>query len=236
MVAGGGGPAMARGIGCKAALALHHLREALQLAVIGVECRLILLIGCTGVQRADNRKDIGRAGGAISVHDALDSGLYADSEQLSRLSAGIADNAAAQVAAPQVGDIHECHTAGAVAKDEYIASKGEGRVLSQGQVIQCGDSCLLNSPFAGAVNARIDLCEGVSLRGEVFPHCPIIDCPQHPHIERDGVAHKSALDEVGVIPADDLLGKLCHSERFAIQKAAKALQGFGVVLRRTNTI
>ncbi len=124
-------PTVARSIGSQQTPVGQHFRQAFEQSVVRIECCPVLLVCLARIQRGKYREQIGALLRGIAVDDALNGWLDAYRQQLSRPAAGITDYPVLQVAFAQIGDIHEGHTACAVAEDEQIAGECQRRAFGE---------------------------------------------------------------------------------------------------------
>lgn len=230
------GPRVAGDVGGQRNPGIDQLRQLLEFAVVHAQGVVILPESRSGLGRPDQGKHI-RAGWAIPFvppDDTLDAGLHPDLEALSGLVAAIGDDPVADGVAPQKRDIDECHAAHAVAEHEQVARQSERGVVPEVEPLQRDHRPLVQRPLAGAVDPRIDAAEGKPLLHDVLLHRLIIDRPQDPHVERDGIAHEVAPPQpLGIRAYQPLVQP--GERNVAAQKTGEAARRAPVIARRSET-
>lgn len=78
----------------------------------------------------------------------------------------------------------------------------------------------------------VDAAERKTLLCKALPDRPVVDGAENAHVERHGVAHDTAPDEIGVVLLDQRLGKGGEGKVRAAEKSRKAVERARVVARR----
>ena len=78
----------------------------------------------------------------------------------------------------------------------------------------------------------VDAAERKTLLCKALPDRPVVDGAENAHVERHGVAHDAAPDEIGVVLLDQRLGKGGEGKVRAAEKSRKAVERARVVARR----
>ena len=232
MVAGRCRPAVTRRIGGEAAIQAEHRGEDFQLPVVVIE--RCLIPGEELVRRPDpqNGQDVDRRMCGIFVDDPLHDGFNPHTELLPGFMARIADHSVADVRPAQAGHVDECHAPRAITEEEEIPRPGQRHRMAQIELRKPDDDPFVDGPFAGLIDPRVDMPEGIALVDQPFADRLVVGGPQNPHVKRDRIADQPPVLKIRIIPLDKRLGHLPQGKIIPRKISRQAVHGPTIVACR----
>ena len=120
----------------------------------------------------------------------------------------------------------------AITENKEVAGQRQGGRSAQVEVPETADKPLVDGPFPGVVDARVDAAERKTLLCKTLPHRFVVDGAEVAHVERHGVAHDTPLHEVGAVLLDQRLGEGCERKVRTAEKVRETVERTCIIARR----
>ena len=223
-VAGRRSPGVPRHVHAQRLLGSGHLPHGLEVPV-DLMAREDVLPALVGMRVGDYGQQVaGLRPQGIFVEQLLHAGLPAHAEQLSGLAPTVFEHAVAEVAAAQVGHVHEGHAAGVEGEQEHVAREIERGALDEGEPADTAEQRHGNRPFPGSAYAGVDGPEGIFLLRESAVDRPVVDSAQYAHVEGCGVGAEAACAQIGLIGGEQRRRHCVQRKVRSVPETAEAAQ------------
>ena len=208
---------------------MKEFGEAVQAAIVIVECHAVLAVRLHWVAAAENGENVRRGFLEITRHEACRQRFHANGERLPGFAARVVDAPVAYIGTPQKGEIDERHAPCAETKEIKVAGKCQTAPAAEVGIEERAEHIGRYCPLARTFHAGIHPAEGVARHSQPALHRFIVGRTQRAQVKRHGVVRQSLPRKVCLVCRRPLCCDRTERQAVPLGKEIEAAQGAAIV-------